>query len=70
MTRLLVERLLSTPTERLKAAPDEDAAATDADTLSRLFELDLAEDSEDDDTPALREARPRSLASPSAARNR
>ena len=69
VTRLLVERLLSTPTERLKAAPDEDAAATDADTLSRLFGLGLSEDSEDD-TPALREARPRSLASPGAARNR
>ena len=70
VTRLLVERLLSTPTERLKAAPDEDAAATDADTLGRLFELGLAEGSEDDDTPALREAPPRSLASPTAARNR
>jgi glutamyl-tRNA reductase len=69
VTRLLVERLLSTPTERLKAAPDEDAAATDADTLSRLFELGLGEDS-DDDTPALREARLGSMASPSAARNR
>ena len=71
VTRLLVERLLSTPTERLKAAPDQDAAAVDADTLSRLFELGLSGESEPDDPPALPESRARSLASPSApARNR
>ncbi|MXY23610.1 MAG: glutamyl-tRNA reductase [Acidobacteria bacterium] len=39
VTRLLVERLLSSPTERLKDAPDDEAAATDADTLNRLFRL-------------------------------
>ena len=40
VTRLLVEKLLSSPTEQLKAAPDEDAVAADADTISRLFGLD------------------------------
>ena len=40
VTRLLVEKLLSSPTERLKAAPDEEAVAADADTLSRLFGLE------------------------------
>lgn len=40
VTRLLVEKLLSAPTERLKAAPDEEAVAADADTLGRLFGLD------------------------------
>lgn len=44
VTRLLVEKLLSAPTERLKAAPDEDAVAADADTLGRLFGLDGAGD--------------------------
>ena len=39
VTRLLIERLLSSPTERLKDAPDDEAAATDADTLNRLFRL-------------------------------
>lgn len=43
VTRLLVERLLSSPTQQLKAAPDEDAVAADADTLSRLFGLDEEE---------------------------
>ena len=71
VTRLLVERLLSTPTERLKAAPDEDAAAGDADTLSRLFELDPSRKPEREDQPARRETRARSLARrPAPARNR
>ena len=39
VTRLLVEKLLSTPTERLKAARDDEAVAADADTLGRLFQL-------------------------------
>ena len=39
VTRLLVEKLLSSPTEQLKAAPNEDAVTADADTLSRLFGL-------------------------------
>ena len=34
ITRLLVEKLLSSPTQQLKAAPNEDAVAADADTIS------------------------------------
>jgi len=39
ITRLLVEKLLSTPTEQLKAASDEREIAADTDTLVRLFKL-------------------------------
>ena len=39
VTRLLVEKLLSTPTEQLKAASDEQELAADTDTLVRLFKL-------------------------------
>ena len=39
MTRLLIKRLLASPTEQLKDAPDDEAAATDADALNRLFRL-------------------------------
>ena len=50
ITRLLVEKLLSSPTEQLKAAPNENAVAADADTLSRLFGLD--EDADDRSRPS------------------
>jgi glutamyl-tRNA reductase len=43
VTHLLVEKLLLTPTEQLKAARDEQAVATYADALNRLFELTDAE---------------------------
>jgi glutamyl-tRNA reductase len=43
ITRLLVEKLLITPTEQLKATPDADRVQTYADALTRLFALD-AED--------------------------
>lgn len=39
VTRLLVERLLSAPTEQLKAATDEEAVAAYAEALNRLFRL-------------------------------
>lgn len=39
VTRLLVERLLSSPTEQLKQAPDDESAAADADAINRLFGL-------------------------------
>ena len=39
ITRLLIEKLLSTPTEQLKAANDPETVATDADALGRLFKL-------------------------------
>ena len=50
VTRLLVEKLLSSPTEQLKAAPNEEAVAADADTLNRLFGLE--EDAHDRSRPA------------------
>ena len=39
VTRLLVERLLSAPTEQLKATTDERTVAVYSDTLNRLFKL-------------------------------
>ncbi len=39
VTRLLVEKLLSTPTEQLKATADQETVAAYADALNRLFEL-------------------------------
>lgn len=50
VTRLLVEKLLSTPTEQLKAATDEEAVATYAEALNRLFRL--SEPPSDDATTA------------------
>ena len=58
ITRLLVERLLSAPTEQLKAAGDEEAVAADADTLNRLFRLDEAATG---DTPGRRGTRDAAL---------
>jgi len=40
ITRLLVEKLLSMPTDRLKSATNDEMIAKDADTLARLFDLD------------------------------
>ena len=39
ITRLLVEKLLSAPTEQLKAATDHETVAAYADALNRLFKL-------------------------------
>jgi glutamyl-tRNA reductase len=39
ITRLLVEKLLLTPTEQLKAVADETSAVAYADALHRLFSL-------------------------------
>jgi len=39
ITRLLVEKLLLTPTEQLKAVSDQETVALYADALSRLFNL-------------------------------
>ena len=44
ITRLLVEKLLSIPTDRLKSAADDEIIAKDADTLTRLFDLDPQSD--------------------------
>ncbi len=39
VTRLIVEKLLLTPTEQLKSLPDTDTVATYSDALTRLFSL-------------------------------
>jgi glutamyl-tRNA reductase len=43
VTRLLIEKLLITPTEQLKSTPDPDRVRTYADALTRLFALDAEE---------------------------
>ena len=40
VTRLLIHKLLMTPTEQLKTVDDEAAAARYAETISQLFSLD------------------------------
>ena len=47
VTRLLIEKLLSGPTERLKATTNEEVIAVYADTLSRLFQLQEQPQEED-----------------------
>jgi glutamyl-tRNA reductase len=68
ITRLLVEKLLLTPTEQLKALGDEDALAVHAEALRRLFGLSPSSDREQEsarssadpeDPTALREPRRR-----------
>jgi len=44
VTHLIVEKLLLTPTEQLKAADDEAMALAYADALNRLFKLRTKED--------------------------
>ena len=44
ITHLIVEKLLLTPTEQLKAADDEATALAYADALNRLFKLRTKED--------------------------
>ena len=43
VTHLIIEKLLLTPTEQLKAAGDADALATYAEALTRLFALNEAD---------------------------
>jgi glutamyl-tRNA reductase len=43
ITRLLVEKLLITPTEQLKSTPDPERVRTYAEALTRLFALDAEE---------------------------
>ena len=42
VTKLIVEKLLLTPTEQLKAVSDDGLAASYSDVLSRLFSLEDA----------------------------
>ena len=52
VTRLLVEKLLSAPTEQLKATADEEAVAAYSDALNRLFELPEQQSETDTTDPA------------------
>jgi glutamyl-tRNA reductase len=49
ITRLIVEKLLLTPTEQLKGISDNSLAATYSDALSRLFSLPSPEEPHDGD---------------------
>ena len=51
ITRLIIEKLLITPTEQLKALPDQELQSSYADALSHLFALGDRDDDEDDDEP-------------------
>jgi glutamyl-tRNA reductase len=50
ITRLLVEKLLLTPTEQLKALGDPETVGTYSEALTRLFELDRRPAGADDST--------------------
>jgi glutamyl-tRNA reductase len=50
ITRLVVEKLLITPTEQLKSTPDPDRVRTYAESLTRLFALDTDEAPQDQET--------------------
>jgi glutamyl-tRNA reductase len=52
ITRLIVEKLLLTPTEQLKAVSDDSLAATYSDALNRLFSLPSPEADDPDASPA------------------
>ena len=58
ITRLIVEKLLLTPTEQLKAVSDDALAATYSDTLSRLFSLAPEDAIEGVEQPVSPKARP------------
>jgi glutamyl-tRNA reductase len=51
ITRLIIEKLLITPTEQLKALPDQELQSSYADALSHLFALGERDDDDDDDEP-------------------
>jgi glutamyl-tRNA reductase len=52
ITRLIIEKLLITPTEQLKALPDQELQSSYADALSHLFALgDRGADDDEDDEP-------------------
>ena len=60
ITRLLVEKLLITPTEQLKSIPDPERVRAYADALTRLFALDAEEPAQGEPgrDPAARRADP------------
>jgi glutamyl-tRNA reductase len=58
ITRLIVEKLLLSPTEQLKAISDNSLAATYSDALNRLFRLPSPEESRDDEAVEGRRTQP------------
>jgi glutamyl-tRNA reductase len=52
VTRLIIEKLLITPTEQLKALPDRELQSSYADALSHLFALGERDDDGDDEPDA------------------
>jgi glutamyl-tRNA reductase len=52
ITRLIIEKLLITPTEQLKALSDRELQSSYADALNHLFALGDEDDDRDDDPPA------------------
>ena len=66
ITRLIIEKLLITPTEQLKALPDEELQHSYADALSHLFALsnDRGDDDSDEPGPPRAGGGPRELADP------
>ena len=59
ITRLLVEKLLSTPTEQLKSAHDPETIGAYSEALTRLFNLEpkSTQDTQDEVDPAERRDR-------------
>ena len=58
ITRLIVEKLLLTPTEQLKAVSDNSLAATYSDALSRLFSLPSPDETDADERPGGKRTEP------------
>jgi glutamyl-tRNA reductase len=50
ITRLIIEKLLITPTEQLKALPDQELLSSYADALSHLFALGDRDRDDDDES--------------------
>jgi glutamyl-tRNA reductase len=61
VTRLIIEKLLITPTEQLKALPDQELQSSYADALSHLFALGDRSDEDDDEPDPSGGAGPREL---------
>ena len=51
ITRLIVEKLLLTPTEQLKAASDPETVGTYSEALTRLFALETRAQGTDQQAP-------------------
>jgi glutamyl-tRNA reductase len=59
ITRLIIEKLLITPTEQLKALPDQELQHSYADALSHLFALAADDEADGEDEPGAASAKSR-----------